>query len=141
MGDMVVGADLVDDQVRCVSTYNFNDIKLYADNFILASGGFFSKGLIATPDRVFEPIFNADVQYSLDREDWYDKDFFNKQEYLGFGVKYNSSLNAFINDVPIRNLYVCGSILSGANSIYEGSGAGVSIISAMAVADNVLSNK
>ena len=73
MGDTVVDAEFAEDgTVKSVGTQNFGNIRLYADNFVLASGSFFSKGLIATPDRIYEPVFGVDLSYAEGRDQWFD---------------------------------------------------------------------
>ena len=111
---------------------------MYADHFVLASGSFFSKGLIATPEKVSEPVFGADLCYAEGRENWFDKNFWNKQNYISFGAKVNSELKAGIEGKTVENLYAIGSVLGGSNTLYEGCGGGIAIITAMAAADNIL---
>ena len=105
---------------------------MQADNFVLATGSFFSKGMIATPEKIYEPVFGLDLTFEEKREDWFNKNFWGKQNYTSFGAKVNSKLNPSIDNMTISNLYVAGSILGGANTLYEGCGGGVAIISAMA---------
>ena len=82
MGDTAVDPVIEGNTVKSIKTVNLNDIRLEADNFVLASGNLFGKGLDA---------------------------------------------------------YVIGSELGGCNPLYEGSGAGIAILTAMCVADNILS--
>ena len=79
-----------------------------------------------------------DTDCSSDRNDWYDPQFFNKQNYLGYGVVTDDSFKAVKNGHTLDNLYVTGSILSGMNALYEGCGAGVAIFSAMNAAESIL---
>lgn len=138
MGDTVCGAEMADGKVKCLSTSNLEEVKIAADNFILASGSFFSKGLVATPYQILEPVFGLDVDYAEDRADWYDLRFFNKQNYMGFGVKTDKELRTSKDGKTIDNLYAVGSVLSGANTLYEGCGGGVAIMTAFRVADRIL---
>ncbi|MBR4756240.1 MAG: FAD-binding protein, partial [Bacteroidales bacterium] len=107
---------------------------------VLASGNLFGKGLEASPDEVREPVFSLDTVYPEDRDKWYDKDFTARQEYGSFGVRTDGKFKAFRYGRLMDNLYVIGSELAGCNTLYEGSGAGVAILSAMNVADNILSD-
>lgn len=125
-------------KVISVATTNFGDIRLQADHFVLATGSFFSKGLIATPESISEPVFGADLTYSEGRAEWFDKTFWNKQNYISFGVKVDSDLNVSIGGKKVPNLYAIGSVLGGSNTLYEGCGGGIAIISAMAAADMIL---
>ncbi len=125
-------------KILSVGTVNFGNIRLHADNFVLASGGFFSKGLVATPHNVYEPIFDLDVVAPAGRENWFDINFWKKQNYMSIGVAFSSEMKAIYKGKEVENLYVAGGILSGHNPLYERSGGGVTIISAMTVADNIL---
>ncbi len=139
LGDTVVEAAFAEDgSVESVKTSNFGDIKMYADNFVLATGSFFSKGLIATPDKVYEPVFGIDLICEEKREDWFDRNFWNRQNYISFGASVNTDMNVTIEGRKIGNLYAIGSLLGGCNALYEGCGGGVAIVSAMAAADGIL---
>lgn len=139
LGDTVTDAVFGQDgKIESVETANFGDIRMYADNFVLATGSFFSKGMIATPEKVYEPVFGIDLTFGEKREDWFDRNFWNRQDYISYGAKVNSSLNPSIDGMTINNLYVAGSLLGGSNTLYEGSGGGIAIISAMAAADAIL---
>lgn len=138
MGDEAKKATVTEDKVRAIYTENLGDVALEADNFVLATGSFFAKGLVATPNRIYEPLFDLDVDFDEDRNNWYDPKFFNKQNYMGYGVITDSSFKAVKGGKAIGNLYAVGSVLSGMNALYEYCGSGVSIISAMFVADSIL---
>ena len=102
---------------------------------------FFSKGLWATPNAVIEPLFGLDVDYIEGRENWYDKDFFKEQAYLGFGIKTDASFHPYKNGERIKNLYAIGAVLSGYSPIKSGCGAGVAIMTALFAADSIIANK
>ncbi len=139
LGDSVVETSFnADGSVESVKTSNFGDIKMYADHFVLATGSFFSKGLIATPDNVYEPVFGIDLIKEEQRENWFDRNFWNRQNYISFGAKIDSTLNVSIKGRKIANLYAIGSLIGGCNALYEGCGGGVAIISALAAADVIL---
>lgn len=139
LGDTVTDAVFGQDgKIESIETANFGDIRMYAENFVLATGSFFSKGMIATPEKVYEPVFGIDLTFGEKREDWFDRNFWNRQDYISYGAKVNSSLNPSIDGMTINNLYVAGSLLGGSNTLYEGSGGGIAIISAMAAADAIL---
>ena len=139
MGDVAIDPVIEDDRVISLRTANLGDIKLEADTFVLASGNLFGKGLDASPASVSEPVFGLDVDFPSERKDWYDEDFFAKQNFSGFGVKTDPEFHAIKDGRILRNLYVSGSELGGCNPLYEGSGAGIAILTAMCVADNILS--
>lgn len=141
LGDSIKKADIEDNSIKRVYSYNHGDIPFVAKNVVLATGSYFSQGLIATSDRVYEPIFNLDVAYLPDRQKWYDSNMFNAQGYQQFGVKTDNTFNGLKGGEPIRNLFVSGAILEGFNPIKEGSGAGVSILSALHIANNILRDR
>lgn len=125
-------------KILSIGTVNFGDIKLRAENFVLATGSFFSKGLVATPNNVYEPIFNLDVVAPEGRENWFNRNFWDKQNYISIGVAFSPNMKAIYKEKEVDNLYVIGGVLSGHNPLYEHCGGGVTIISAMAAADNIL---
>ncbi len=139
LGDVALDPEYAEDgKVLSIKTANFGDIKVHADNFVLATGSFFSKGIIATPEKVYEPVFGIDIHYSESRGDWFDRNFWNKQDYISFGASVNSKLNVSIAGKPVENLYAIGSVLGGYNALYEGCGGGVAIITALAAADMII---
>ena len=142
LGDTVIESTADENgNIKNISTVNFNDIKMEAENFVLATGSFFSKGLIATPDKVYEPIFGIDLTYNAGRENWFNTQFWKKQNYISFGAKVDADLNASIDGKKIDNLYAIGSVAGGTNALYEGCGGGVAIVTAMAAADRILEKK
>lgn len=138
LGDTVVKANFRGNKVQAVYSVNHGDISFVAENFILASGSYFSNGLVAQPDSVVEPVFGSDVDFTPGRDSWYDKSFFNKQNYMTFGVATDEKLRIRINGDVQQNLFAVGSVLSGSNTIHEGCGAGVSMLTALYVADNLI---
>lgn len=140
-GDAAVKAEIKDGRASAIWTSNLGSLSLEAEHFVLASGSFFSKGLWATPNAVVEPLFGLDVDYIEGRENWYDKDFFKDQAYLGFGVKTDSSFHPYKNGEKINNLYAIGAVLSGYSPIKSGCGAGVAIMTALFAADSIIANK
>lgn len=134
-GDEVTGAEVSDGRVCAVATANLGDERLYADDFVLASGSFFGHGLMSGPDGVYEPILGLDVAADEDRSLWYDRDFFRKQNFIGYGVRTDDSFRVSIGGKTLANMYAAGSVLAGCNPLYEGCGAGVAIMTAMRVSD------
>lgn len=139
-GDTAIDPEIVDGRVESIRTVNLGSIRLSADHFVLASGNFFGKGLEATPDKVVEPVFGLDVDYPSDRSEWCDEDFFAKQNFAGFGVRCDGSFRPNKDGRIIENLYVAGAEVGGCNSLYEGSGAGVALLTAFSVAESILSD-
>lgn len=141
LGDTVERADREGGRVKAVYTVNHGDIPLCADNYVLATGSFFSRGIIARPDSVYEPIFDLDVHYDADRSRWYDADMFAPQRYMTFGVLTDPGFRALCKGEILSNLYAVGSVLSGHNALHEGCGGGVSVMSAMCVAESLSTHK
>ncbi|MDU1890162.1 MAG: glycerol-3-phosphate dehydrogenase subunit GlpB [Dysgonomonas sp.] len=139
LGDCIQKAEVVNNKVSKLYSYNHGSIPFVGSNIVLATGSYFSQGIIATQDKVYEPIFNLDMDYSVNRLEWYNSNMFEAQSYQSFGVKTNNTFNGLYGGVAIDNLYVSGAILEGFNPIKEGCGAGVSILSALQIADTILS--
>ena len=140
-GDTAVDPLVENGRVISVHTVNLGKLSLSADNFVLASGHLFGKGLEATPSKVYEPVFGLDTDFPSDRKAWCDEDFFAPQGYDGYGVVCDELFRPSIEGRMIENLYVVGSEVGGCNSLYEGSGAGVAIMTAMSVADSILAGR
>lgn len=138
-GDTVI--DAIRDEygrISSICTYNLGEIRLHADNFVLASGSFFSKGLCASPDGIYEPIFGIDLNCSDDRAEWFDRSFWKRQNYISFGAITDNHLNASKEGKIIDNLYVIGSNLGGSNTLHEGCGGGIALITALTAADEII---
>ena len=137
LGDSVVRADVEGGKVKAVYTINHADNGIKADNYILTTGSFFSNGLVAHSNEIVEPVFGLDVDFAADRAEWCDPQFFNKQGYQTFGVATDANFNVKKEGKVLENLYAAGSVLSGFNALYEGCGAGVALLTALYVADNL----
>ena len=137
LGDTVEKAEIENGKVKKVYTTNHGNIGITADAYVLTTGSFFSNGLVAHSHDIIEPVFGADVDFSEDRADWFDANFFGKQNYLTFGVATDEKFRVKKNGKSLENLYAAGSVLSGFNPIYEGCGAGVAMLTSLFVADNL----
>lgn len=138
MGDEVVRAHTHEGVVHSVATKNLDNHYIEAKNFILCTGGFFSKGLVSNPFQVYEPIFGLDVSYQEDRNQWYNPSFQEDQPYMHFGVKADENLHAIQDGKALENLYVAGSVLGDTHPEF-GTAAGAAIRTALHVADEILS--
>lgn len=138
LGDNVLRAEIEGYRVKRVYSYNHGDIPFVADDVVLATGSFFSQGLIAEPGRVYEPVFGLDVDSLESREQWFDLNFFHKQAYQSFGVKTDGMFRGMKQGVALDNLYVAGAVLGGFDAVKEGCGGGVSILTALAVANQII---
>ncbi len=137
MGDEVTSAALHEGVVSSITTRNLDTARIFADHFILSSGGYFSKGLVTTPTQVIEPLFGLDIAYPENRNDWYDADFFAHQPYMDFGVKTDAELHAIKDGQPIQNLFAIGSVLGNTRKEDFGTAAGMAIRTAFAAADTI----
>ena len=137
MGDEVTSAALHEGVVSSITTRNLDTARIFADHFILSSGGFFSKGLVTTPTQVVDPLFGLDIAYPENRNDWYDADFFAHQPYMDFGVKTDAELHAIKDGQPIQNLFAIGSVLGNTRKEDFGTAAGMAIRTAFAAADTI----
>ena len=124
-----------------VTTQNHGEVRYEADNFILASGNFFSKGLVSDIDGVYEPVFGLDMDYISERPEWYKRNMFEAQPYMNFGVSTGEDFKTMKNGEIIDNLYAAGAVLSGFNALKEGSGAGISFLTALHVSSLILGGK
>lgn len=140
-GDRVVSGTFASDRLLRVRTRRLADDEVEADNYVLATGSFVSHGLESTADSVTEPIFGVDVNVAAGQGAPTAKDFFAAQPYMSCGVVTDGRFRCSLNGRTIANLRACGSILSGADSLHEGSGAGVAILTALAVAHDILDSK
>ena len=139
LGDTVSHAERKGNRISRIYSVNHGDIPFIGQNVVIATGSYFSQGLIATSDQVYEPIFNLDVTFASDREQWYNSDAFAAQPYQTFGIKTDKDFRGIQKGEILENLYATGAILEGFNPLKEGSGAGVSILSAMYIAEQILS--
>lgn len=137
-GDAVLSADLAHHNVSAIFTRNHGDVALQAQHFILASGSFFSSGLEAKFDGIREPIFGLDIHAPATREQWSKEDFFSPQPYLQAGVAIDGLFHPAREGKRLENLYAIGSVLSGFDPIQQGCGAGVSMLGALYVAQQIL---
>lgn len=141
LGDTVVSGSISNGKLEYVKTANLGDTRLEADEFILATGSFFSYGLEVLPDRIRETIFNLDTDVPDQRDKWFDRDFLHSQPYMTYGVKTDNHFRTFLAGTPVTNLRAAGAILGGYNPMREGSGGGVALATAMAVTDEILKRK
>lgn len=136
----MVSAEWEQGRVKQLFTANHGNIPFRADDFVLASGSFFSRGLVATPDRHrrtglrrrygLYPRPLAVVHAALLRQ----------AELPQFGVRTDRSLRVLREGAAVANLYCVGAGLARVPPVQEGCGAGVSLLSALYAADQILNS-
>lgn len=139
LGDSVTNGVIDKNHLVSVNTANLGNSSIQADHFVLSTGGLFSRGLKSDSSRVYEPIFGFDVEASENRGDWYDRNFFHSQPFMRFGVRTDSHFHCFLNGTIMDNVFAIGGILGGNfDPLYDGVGAGVTLVSALNVADQLI---
>ena len=102
-----------------------------ADRYILATGRFMGGGLVASDERISEPIFSLPVAQPPSREDWFGKSFFNRLPHPVHeaGILTDASFRPTNeNGIPILvNVWAAGSILAHHHCIGEKSREGIEI--------------
>lgn len=111
-GDSVVSGRFDGGRLVAVRTGKLGDVELQADSFILATGKYFSQGIVADMDRVYEPLFGLDVDYDEDRSSWFNPSFAAPQRFLEFGVKAVDG-HALKDGKPLANVFPAGEVLAG----------------------------
>jgi len=140
LGDTVVPCEAGGSRITALHTANHGDIAFEAENYVLATGSYFSRGLVAETDGVREPLFGLDVDAAADRGAWYDRNLFAAQPFEQFGVKCDERLHGLRGGRAVENLYVIGAGLAGFNPVKEGCGAGVSLLTALHAAERMLND-
>ena len=138
LGSKALKGVVSDDKVVNIEVSSLPDEKLEASEYVLATGSFQSNGLVSNYIKVYEPIFDLDVDAAEKREDWVNSDAYKAQPYMKFGVTTNAKLQVQKGGKTIQNMYAVGSVLSGHNSIKQADGEGVDMMSALAVAKTIL---
>lgn len=137
-GDKVTSVNFVGSRIESVQTRNHGNISLKAKHFVLATGSFFNNGLVAKFDQVYEPLMHLDLGEIGDRAKWTNKEFFASQPYMAFGVQTDENLRGKKHGETIENLYVAGAVLSGFDPLTQGCGAGVSLVSGLYAANEIV---
>ena len=114
-GDRVTAGRLQDGRVCAVQTEKLGDEWLEARDFLLATGKFFSCGLIADMEHIYEPIFGLDVREIPGFQERAAESFDAPQPFLDFGVRTQEG-KALLDGKTVGNLYVAGEVREGISS-------------------------
>ncbi|MGR6980478.1 glycerol-3-phosphate dehydrogenase subunit GlpB [Testudinibacter sp. P27/CKL/0425] len=125
-------------EVTALYTRLNEEVPLQADHYVLASGSFFSNGLVASFDQIVEPIFGLDLFNAPQRSQWTHHRFAEPQPYQQFGAKINTRCQAQKQGASVNNLYAIGAVVGGYDPIHQGCGSGVAVVTALYVADQIL---
>ncbi len=145
-GDEVLGGNFSENDgelvLSSIQSKKMGDMDLIAKHYILASGSFFSKGLVANQYGIEEPVFGLETQVTGDRNEWHQHDFFTHKPhpFLSFGVTTDNSFKPALKGQTVSNLYCIGAILSGYNPIVHGCGGGVAISTAYSVVEQIVAD-
>lgn len=119
-GDSVTDGVFGKGRLTAVHTRNLGkNTSLEADSFILATGKFMSRGLVATMTEIIEPLFGCSTKFVEGRDNWLADNFFDRQPFEEFGVVTDSRGRVSIDGKTISNLYAAGEILAGNRDIVE----------------------
>ena len=141
LGDRVTNFRAEEGRIVALRTVKHRDEEFSADNFVLSSGSFFSRGLGSTPEGIFEPLFGLDVAATESREQWTARHILAPQPFQRFGVSVDDHLRPTIEGCEVSNLYVVGAVLAGADPVKEGCGAGVVVATALRAAEEILGHR
>ncbi|UTV26664.1 glycerol-3-phosphate dehydrogenase subunit GlpB [Photobacterium atrarenae] len=139
-GDEVTGGTFENGRLQRIYTKHHQDMPLVAQQFLIASGSFFSRGLHAERNQIKEPVFGLDTANIPDRSHWYQGEFFaaSSHPYLNMGVQCNRQLQPTLNNHTIDNLYCAGALLAHYDPVKEGCGSGVAISTGYFAAEQMI---
>lgn len=137
-GDTANHSVLVDGRVTGIRTVKQPDKLLVAEHYVLATGSLMSQGLVSSAEGITEPLFQLDVDAPAERERWSHYGLLGDQPFMHFGALTDARLHGIKDGQVIDNLHVIGSILAGHNPLTIGDGTGVDLLTALAVAHEVV---
>jgi glycerol-3-phosphate dehydrogenase subunit B len=115
-----------------------------ADRYILATGRFIGGGLVASRERIFEPVFDLPVTQPPSREGWFEGRFFDNLPHPVHraGILTDSSLRPVDEKegLLLENVWIAGTVLAGHDFIGEKSKEGIEIATGYAAAKQALSS-
>lgn len=142
-GDRALKAGFDGQNVAKIYTQLHQENAITARYFVLATGSFFSNGLVANFEQIIEPLFHADIIGckpfdETDRLSWTASRFACAQPYQSAGVAINAQCQVRKEGRFVPNLYACGNIIGGYNGIELGCGSGVAVVTALTAAEQIL---
>lgn len=140
VGDTANRVEIDGNNLKTVYTTKLQNLPLRADHFVLATGSFLSRGLEANFERIFEPLLDLDVDAPKHRQDWSQYGLMGDQPFMSCGVTTDNNLHPLKNGIPMTNVFAIGQVLAGHNPVAMGDGTGVSLITALAVANQITDN-
>jgi len=113
-----------------------------ADDFILATGGFYGGGLqMQVFGEVKETIFSVPVKFAATEETWANEELISgsPQLFAKIGIDTDARLRPIGTDgkCHLENVFTAGRNLSGYDFCYEQSGNGVALVSAYQAAMSI----
>lgn len=138
LGDSVCKVVMEGNRVKQLHTSKLQNTPLISDHYVLASGSFMSQGLMSTPERIYEPLMELDVDAPADRDQWSHYGLLGDQPFMSCGVVTDKDFHALKGGIAIENLHVIGAILGGHNPVAMGDGGGVDMLTALSVAQDII---
>ncbi|MBN2039780.1 MAG: glycerol-3-phosphate dehydrogenase subunit GlpB [Spirochaetes bacterium] len=140
-GDKAAGGEIYNHRVTHIYTENYTEATHHAKYYVLSTGSFLSGGLQSGFNKMYEPVFNLQFNWSRKRNKWYSDNFFSAEShpFLSFGVNTNAALHPYDKDGNvIDNLYCIGAVLSDYDPVREASGGGVAVSTACYAAQKII---
>ena len=112
-----------------------------ADRVILAGGRFLSKGLLATPNGIKEPLFNLPVYQPRSRSSWHRRSFLDPRGHRvnRAGLETDATFRPLneSGQPAFENLYAVGAILAHQDWMRTKCGSGLAIATAFAAVEAI----
>lgn len=114
-----------------------------ADNFIIATGGVIGGGIVTTPFKVYEKIFNIEIDAPETVEERSESNVFGAHTFTKFGVEVNNKLQAIDKkgNVLFKNVFFAGNTLGNYDFPTEKSGYGVACATGYTAALSAVESK